>query len=76
MATHSSFPAWILDRGPWWATVCGAAESHTTERLSTWGSWTGHPDQRAPRHALARRGRRLSLCVGLPPQGRSPNFWK
>ena len=37
MATHSSILAWIIpmDRGAWWATVHGIAESDMTERLST-----------------------------------------
>ena len=34
MATHSSILAWRIpmDRGAWWATVCGVAKSQT--RLS------------------------------------------
>ena len=37
MATHSSILAWRIpmERGAWWATVHRAAESNTTERLST-----------------------------------------
>ena len=34
MATHSSILAWRIpwtERGAWWATVLGAAESHMTE---------------------------------------------
>ena len=29
MATHSSIPAWRVDRGAWWATVHGVAKSRT-----------------------------------------------
>ena len=37
MVTYSSILAWRIpmDRGAWWATVHGAAESDPTEQLST-----------------------------------------
>ena len=37
MVTHSSILAWRIprDRGAWWATVHGIAESDMTEQLST-----------------------------------------
>ena len=37
MATHFSILAWRIpmNRGAWWATVHGVAESNTAERLST-----------------------------------------
>ena len=37
MATHSSILAWriSMDRGTWWATTHGVAESDATEQLST-----------------------------------------
>ena len=37
MATHCSIRAWRIptNRGAWWATVHGAAESYMTEQLST-----------------------------------------
>ena len=37
MAIHSILLAWRIatDRGAWWATVHGAAESDTPEQLST-----------------------------------------
>ena len=37
MATHSNILAWRIsvNRGAWWATVHGLAESDTTEQLST-----------------------------------------
>ena len=36
-ATHSSILAWriSMDRGTWWATIHGVAESDSTEPLST-----------------------------------------
>ena len=42
MATHSSIPAQRIpmERGAWWATVHEAAESDTTERLSTQHWWS------------------------------------
>ena len=38
MATHSSILAWRIpmDRGAWWATAHGIAESDMTEQLSTY----------------------------------------
>ena len=37
MATHSTTLAWRIpmDKGAWWATVCGHKELDTTEQLST-----------------------------------------
>ena len=60
MATHSSILVWE-DKGFWWAAVHGAAESGTTERLST-------PITHTHTHTHTHRGFSYVSCIDIGKQ--------
>ena len=60
MATHSRIPAWRLpmDRGAWWATVPGVAQSQTRPKRLTTQAWASMQTPfRQPRAFLDSHGR-------------------